>query len=387
MQVTVFLGSFFLCCQAVEYYLSPFTFQSTLINSMLLIKAYRTKKIYTCGRVGVSQRLIMTESTHKNKFSNKRRFFMILVLIFQFVVMYFVLNEFAGVYVRSFAEGRIGFHLQDMENALLWFHNELSVNTHYLWNILVGASLSRCLYFTFLGFHFFRRDINTLSNEDNVWLSKFIEEHPLSKDDFKVLDYHKGFSNWCLMNKQLFRIILVKIYFYCLPLTLNLIYFKDFYWQYYVVGFLLMSYYQSLRNLVFLIYVMCCELFLVVYNFSDVDILPTSYKNNYMQYTAIVLKVSIYYNCFPLIFFGAVNAFGTLYWVQFLSVFVVGFYLATLAILCTYIVLGLSFYLLELLVFHLTGYDLYKLSLQDKVLKKSKLFFLFCVLMIILVVF
>ena len=37
MQVTVFLGSFFLCCQAVEYYLSPFTFQDTVFGGTFYI--------------------------------------------------------------------------------------------------------------------------------------------------------------------------------------------------------------------------------------------------------------------------------------------------------------------------------------------------------------
>lgn len=37
MQITVFLGIFFLCCQAVEYYLSPFTFQDTVFGGTFYI--------------------------------------------------------------------------------------------------------------------------------------------------------------------------------------------------------------------------------------------------------------------------------------------------------------------------------------------------------------
>ena len=37
LQVTIFLGAFFLCCQAVEYYLSPFTFQDTVFGGTFYI--------------------------------------------------------------------------------------------------------------------------------------------------------------------------------------------------------------------------------------------------------------------------------------------------------------------------------------------------------------
>jgi len=37
LQVTVFLGVFFLCCQACEYYLSPFTFQDTVFGGTFYI--------------------------------------------------------------------------------------------------------------------------------------------------------------------------------------------------------------------------------------------------------------------------------------------------------------------------------------------------------------
>jgi len=37
MQITIGLGAFFLMCQGVEYYLSPFTFQDTVFANTFYI--------------------------------------------------------------------------------------------------------------------------------------------------------------------------------------------------------------------------------------------------------------------------------------------------------------------------------------------------------------
>ena len=333
--------------------------QDTLASSILLVKSCVGNKLFKPGRFGVAHRLIMTEAPKKDK-GDTRYFLMMIALILQFSTISFAIDSFCGIYVNYFTPGldMWGFSFfSSLAEAVDWCFITLTVDVNNKWNCVVGASFSRSLYFVLLGLFFFRRNRYELYNEDNLWLLKFIEDHKLSKDFFQSLDYHKGFFSWPLVDQQLFRIILFRVYAYSLPLVLNLMWFWEFQWAYFVLGFFIMAYFQTLQSGLLLAYAICSEILISFYSVFTGEDFPVNYKKNFRQYMRIVLTVNFFYNILSIIFLFALSAFGKIYWIKITSVFVI-FFLTLVGLgPAVYSFFWLVNYVIDLLLLYLFNYN------------------------------
>jgi hypothetical protein len=323
---------------------------------------------------------------------HKQKFLCISAIILSqiFLLLYF-LKEFIHIYFMNWIFFfSIDYTLDEvLLISFLKFRDHLFENPYLLWNFSIGLSSARCFYSAVEGILFFYREkFNPfVLNVDNLWLSAFIDKHKFLKEQWLFLARFPKFNALTLLDQGLIRIILIKVWVYLLPFVLNLMFFKTFYWQWFLIGLSAMWLAQFFFFLAVLFCISVYIFFIKMYNICVLDKFDKNYENNFLQYANIFLTQNLVYNFLLITFWTVVLFFKQQFWLNTIAVIAVLLFVAVIVIGFLLSLIGTLFGFLYFFTLFVFNTHLQNLSQYELFIKKSKVFLHICVLLFFILLF
>jgi len=263
------------------------------------------------------------------------------------------------------------------------FYKMLLANKFYSWNMYIGTFFGRSFYFFAMAFCFFHRERLFLSDDRNFWLKLFIDKNKNSRWGNELLFLNR--SNWFrslhVFDKELIKIVLQKTWFFVVPFFVNVFFFKEIFFKFFVIGLISTLYWQFLNALLMLFFGVIYYIYIEVRNKFLLEKFPENYKDNFQQYFSSMLTFTILYNLFFFTAFVYVYQYAApfyfdLLYIVFYLMLVVFFVSTVIYALCCFL-----YYVLYYFLFTFFKINMDQLSELEFFLQNSKAFLYGCFLL------